>query len=180
MNSVMDDNKLLTLPNGERIRLQTYVKLIIEVFDLQYASPATISRCGMTYMDPKNLGFRPFYVRWVKQRCVPKGRATEQESLLALYERYVPKLIAYVLEGDTGKRDAATGQAPPDAIEEPLLLAWFALEPARAAGAVLMLPGLEVARDFRDWADYALAHVARDAPHAAAQLAREVKARGAV
>jgi hypothetical protein len=46
MNSVMDDNKLLTLPNGERIRLQPHVKLLFEVADLQYASPATISRCG--------------------------------------------------------------------------------------------------------------------------------------
>lgn len=45
MNSVMDDNKLLTLPNGERIRLQQHVKLLFEVADLQYASPATISRC---------------------------------------------------------------------------------------------------------------------------------------
>jgi dynein heavy chain len=45
MNSVMDDNKLLTLPNGERIRLQPHVKLLFEVADLQYASPATISRC---------------------------------------------------------------------------------------------------------------------------------------
>jgi len=44
MNSVMDDNRLLTLPNGERIRLQNHSKLLFEVFDLQYASPATISR----------------------------------------------------------------------------------------------------------------------------------------
>ena len=44
MNSVMDDNRLLTLPNGERIRLQNHSKMLFEVFDLQYASPATISR----------------------------------------------------------------------------------------------------------------------------------------
>jgi len=31
MNSVMDDNKLLTLPNGERIRLENHVKLLFEV-----------------------------------------------------------------------------------------------------------------------------------------------------
>jgi dynein heavy chain len=40
----MDDNNLLTLPNGERIRLQPHCKLLFEVFNLQYASPATISR----------------------------------------------------------------------------------------------------------------------------------------
>lgn len=115
MNSVMDDNRLLTLPNGERIRLQSHCKLLIEVFDLQYASPATVSRCGMAYVDPKNLGFRPFYVRWVKQRCNAKGRTTEAAHLMDLYEKYVPKLVAYVLEGDLGTGD---GEA-----EEPLNLA---------------------------------------------------------
>ena len=57
MNSVMDDNKLLTLINGDRIRLERSCKMLFEVADLQYASPATISRCGMVYVDPRNLGF---------------------------------------------------------------------------------------------------------------------------
>ena len=35
MNSVMDDNKLLTLPNGERIRLQPHCRLLFEV--IQFA-----------------------------------------------------------------------------------------------------------------------------------------------
>ena len=43
----MDDNKLLTLANGERIRLQPHCAMLFEVGDLQYASPATVSRCGM-------------------------------------------------------------------------------------------------------------------------------------
>jgi len=66
MNSVMDDNKILTLANGDRIRLQKYCAMLFEVDELRYASPATISRCGMVYVDPKNLGYKPYYANWVK------------------------------------------------------------------------------------------------------------------
>ena len=69
MNSVMDDNKLLTLPNGERIRLNFPTStMLFEVFDLQYASPATISRCGMVYVDPKDIGSAPYRWRWLNGR----------------------------------------------------------------------------------------------------------------
>eukprot|EP00750_Incisomonas_marina_P009230 INCI15857.2.p1 GENE.INCI15857.2~~INCI15857.2.p1 ORF type:complete len:4529 (-),score=890.01 INCI15857.2:58-13644(-) len=99
MNSVMDDNRTLTLPNGERIRLLGHACMIVETFDLQYASPATISRCGVVWVDPKDLGCRPFFLRWVKDRCVLAERPEEMETLLELYERYVPKLLSFVLEG---------------------------------------------------------------------------------
>lgn len=65
MNSVMDDNKLLTLINGDRIRLERFCKMLFEVADLQYASPATISRCGMVYVDPRNLGYEPYWHKWM-------------------------------------------------------------------------------------------------------------------
>ncbi|KAJ1557345.1 Dynein heavy chain 10, axonemal, partial [Nowakowskiella sp. JEL0078] len=95
MNSVMDDNKLLTLPNGERIRLQKHVALLFEVGDLQYASPATVSRCGMVYLDPKNLGYKPYYQKWVNHRT----NKSEGELLMKLFNKYIPASIEYVMEG---------------------------------------------------------------------------------
>lgn len=95
MNSVMDDNKLLTLPNGERIRLQKHAALLFEVGDLQYASPATVSRCGMVYVDPKNLGYKPFYQKWVNVH----SNKSEQEVLMKLFNKYVPACIDLVMEG---------------------------------------------------------------------------------
>uniref|UniRef100_A0A8D0HBM0 Dynein axonemal heavy chain 10 n=1 Tax=Sphenodon punctatus TaxID=8508 RepID=A0A8D0HBM0_SPHPU len=89
MNSVMDDNKLLTLANGERIRLQAHCALLFEVGDLQYASPATVSRCGMVFVDPKNLKYKPFWEKWTNQRS----------KFDSLFEKYVPYLIDMIVEG---------------------------------------------------------------------------------
>ncbi|MCL4419562.1 AAA family ATPase, partial [Patescibacteria group bacterium] len=104
MNSVMDDNRLLTLPNGERIRLQPHCAMICETFDLQYASPATISRCGMVWVDPKNLGYFPYYERWVRLRCgdgviVAEEKQNLADIMLNLYEKYVSKCIEMILSG---------------------------------------------------------------------------------
>uniref|UniRef100_A0A8C0KP17 Dynein axonemal heavy chain 10 n=1 Tax=Canis lupus dingo TaxID=286419 RepID=A0A8C0KP17_CANLU len=95
MNSVMDDNKLLTLANGERIRLQAHCALLFEVGDLQYASPATVSRCGMVYVDPKNLKYQPFWKKWVNEI----QNKAEHGNLETLFEKYVPYLMDMIVEG---------------------------------------------------------------------------------
>jgi len=51
MNSVMDDNKLLTLASNERISLKPHMKLIFEIRNLNHATPATVSRAGILYIS---------------------------------------------------------------------------------------------------------------------------------
>lgn len=51
LNSVLDDNKLLTLPNGERLNLPPNVRIMFEVENLKYATLATVSRCGMVWFN---------------------------------------------------------------------------------------------------------------------------------
>jgi dynein heavy chain len=51
MNSVMDDNKLLTLASNERIALKPHMKLIFEIRNLNHATPATVSRAGILYIS---------------------------------------------------------------------------------------------------------------------------------
>ncbi|KAK3716178.1 dynein heavy chain [Vermiconidia calcicola] len=51
LNSVLDDNRLLTLPNGERLGLPSNVRIMFEVETLKYATLATVSRCGMVWFS---------------------------------------------------------------------------------------------------------------------------------
>lgn len=51
MNSVMDDNRMLTLASNERIPLKSHMRMIFEIRDLMYATPATVSRAGILYIS---------------------------------------------------------------------------------------------------------------------------------
>ena len=67
MNSVMDDNKILTLINGDRIPLTSSMSLLFEVEDLRVASPATVSRAGMIFLDQSEMGLKPFLESWLER-----------------------------------------------------------------------------------------------------------------
>ncbi|KAK7827526.1 hypothetical protein U0070_026732 [Myodes glareolus] len=90
MNSVMDDNKVLTLINGERISMPEQVSLLFEVENLAVASPATVSRCGMVYTDYVDLGWKPYVQSWLDKR--PK---TEVEPLQRMFEKFINKILNF-------------------------------------------------------------------------------------
>lgn len=72
LNSVLDDNKLLTLPNGERLSLPPNVRIMFEVQDLKYATLATVSRCGMVWFSEDVLSTEMIFENYLSRlRNIP-------------------------------------------------------------------------------------------------------------
>ncbi|XP_059157269.1 dynein axonemal heavy chain 6-like [Physella acuta] len=95
LNTVLDDSKVLCLASGERISLTPGMRLLFEVDNLSKASPATVSRCAMVYMDPVDLGWRPSVKTWLNHlpRDFPESG---KNFLLALFDSSIDKGLNFL------------------------------------------------------------------------------------
>lgn len=98
LNTVMDDNKVLTLASNERIALTKEMRLLFEISNLRTATPATVSRAGILYINPQDLGWNPYVASWISQRGGSDKRGKSQETpemvmLTQLFDKYIPPLL---------------------------------------------------------------------------------------
>lgn len=95
MNTVLDDNMTLCLANGERIKLKIEMKMLFEVMDLAVASPATVSRIGVVYMTPTDLGWYPFVQSWVVRDLPAEVPESIRQHILTLYQKVMEKALKF-------------------------------------------------------------------------------------
>ena len=81
LNTVLDDNKLLTLANGDRIQMSNLARLLFEVENLNNASPATVSRAGIVFIARECLGWKPLLKSWIMQRHEHENRIQQQQNI---------------------------------------------------------------------------------------------------
>lgn len=93
LNTVLDDNKVLTLSNGDRILMTPEMKAFFEPENLNNASPATVSRAGIIYVSDVELGWEPVVASWMADREAKSGRAQDREHLMPLFSKYVKTML---------------------------------------------------------------------------------------
>lgn len=73
MNTVMDDNKMLTLASNERIPLTSTMRLLLEINHMNHCSPATVSRGGVIFVNAEDVGWKPMVDSWIEKLEVGLG-----------------------------------------------------------------------------------------------------------
>ncbi|KAG7298071.1 hypothetical protein JYU34_018841, partial [Plutella xylostella] len=90
LNTLMDDNKVLTLASNERIALTKSMRLLFEIATLRTATPATVSRAGILYINPQDLGWNPFVASWIE---TTRDDESEKAMLTVFFDKYIPPLL---------------------------------------------------------------------------------------
>lgn len=94
MNSVMDDNKILTLASNERIPLKPHMKMMFEIRDLRYATPATVSRAGILYIsDSAGSQWKAYVKSWITMKSYD---ADKKKQLETLFDKYIPETLFHL------------------------------------------------------------------------------------
>ena len=73
--------------------------MMFEVEDLSVASPATVSRCGMVYMEPGSIGLQPLVDSWLQTLSEPIRLLKPKSTIMILtklFDKYLDNCIKFM------------------------------------------------------------------------------------
>jgi dynein heavy chain len=94
LNTVLDDTRSLTLASGDRLSMPKSLKLVLEVGNLDNASPATVSRVGMVYIGGTCLGWSPVFKAWQKKHESKPQRL--HQILEKLFDMHTNSILGFM------------------------------------------------------------------------------------
>lgn len=101
LNTVMDDNKVLTLVSQERIPLTPEMRMILEVSHLNNATPATVSRGGVLFINDTDVGWRPYIDSWMDRLKKKNDNNATTVYYLAITNYMSEDILEAILNYDT-------------------------------------------------------------------------------
>ena len=75
---------MLTLPSGERLSIPNNIRIILEVDSLNFATPATVSRCGMVFFNDDTISAEmnlEYLMSWLEKEDLGRGGGTSTQIL---------------------------------------------------------------------------------------------------
>ena len=166
MNSVMDDNKMLTLASNERVPLKPHMRLIFEIRDLRFATPATVSRAGILYISTDDgTQWLSLIHSWVSKLEAPaeakiklhacftgyvkaslKWMAKNVNPVVTLQDMNFVQTLLYMLDGTLSQAILASEAV--DAVEKAFV---FAIIWSMGSALTLADDGTDNRKLFSDW-----------------------------
>ncbi|XP_067674368.1 uncharacterized protein [Haliotis asinina] len=93
-NSILSGDRVLHLKNGDKLFLSENVILLFETDDLNIASPATVARSGILYLDRDVVGWKPIAKAWLESRS---QQEVHNQVLQRAFQKTLDPISQFVL-----------------------------------------------------------------------------------
>lgn len=118
LNSLLDENRKLTLVTGETLPLTQHTRVIIESDELSRCSPATVSRCGIIYMDDRLVSEKAVFNHYM--RSLPPILSDLAPQFDQLVNHFFPDLLDQFLRDTRPGDSTEAGPAEPSPMLYPI------------------------------------------------------------